>query len=68
MDDNVLSLLIPFLKEIVEKHIDVRNVLTERIKESVLYRQLDEGRALPSVEEMMAADSRALGSQQPAAS
>ena len=63
MDDNVLSLLIPFLKEIVEKHVDVRNVLTERIKESVLYMQLEEGLALPCVEEMMAADSRSPGSQ-----
>ena len=42
MDDTVLSLLIPFLKEIVINQLDVRTVLTEHIKETFLYGFLDE--------------------------
>jgi len=54
MDDRVLSLLIPFLKEIVIEQTDVRNVLTDEIKHSVIYKSLDEGKNIPSVESMLA--------------
>ena len=57
MDDNVLSLLIPFLKGIVQHKIDVRSILTKHIKETILYRRLDEGKALPTVPEMLAASN-----------
>jgi hypothetical protein len=53
MDDRVLSILIPFLKEIVIEQIDVRTVLTEEIKGEVLYRNLDEGKSLPSIEQLL---------------
>ena len=50
MDDNVLNLLIPFLKEIVIEKADVRTLLTERLKEQVIYKSLDEGKSIPSIE------------------
>ena len=49
MDDTVLSLLIPFLKEIVTNQLDVRDVLTEHIKETFLYGFLDEQKTIPNV-------------------
>lgn len=49
MDDIVLSLLIPFLKEIVINQLDVRDVLTEHIKETFLYGFLEEQKAIPNV-------------------
>ena len=54
MDDRVLSLLLPFLKEIVIEQIDVRNVLTDEIKHFVIYKNLDEGKNIPSIESMLA--------------
>ena len=50
MDDRVLGILSPFLKEIVIEQIDVRTVLTEDIKVEVLYRNLEEFRNIPSLE------------------
>ena len=53
MDDNILELLIPFLKEIVtEKIPDVRKILTREIKEKIIYRCLEEGKVLPSILEI----------------
>jgi hypothetical protein len=50
MDDTVLELLLPFLKEIVTiRTPDVRNILTKDIKESLLYRCLEEGKLIPSI-------------------
>jgi AAA15 family ATPase/GTPase len=50
MDDNILELLLPFLKEIVTDNvIDVRRILTKDIKERVIYRHLEEGKILPSI-------------------
>ena len=37
MEDNVLCLLIPFLIEIVVSKVDVRLILTEEIKETIIY-------------------------------
>ena len=54
MDDNILELLLPFLKEIVtEKVEDVRKILTKEVKEKVIYRCLEEGKLLPSIQEML---------------
>ena len=50
MDDNVLNLLIPFLKEIVIEKADVRTLLTETLKDQVIYKCLDEGKSIPSIE------------------
>ena len=52
MDDTVLNLLVPFLKEIVIEKVDVRELLTEKIKQEILYRNLDEAKNIPSIEEM----------------
>ena len=53
MDDIVLTLLIPFLIDIVESKIDVRELLTDKIKEEIIYKKLDEGKALPKVKDML---------------
>ena len=53
MDDRVLNLLMPFLKEIVIEQVDVRTVLTEEIKQNVLYPNLDEGINIPSIEDLL---------------
>ena len=54
MDDNILDLLLPFLKEIViEKVPDVRKLLNKNIKEKVIYRCLDEGKWIPSINELL---------------
>lgn len=54
MDDTVLELLTPFLKEIVTsgRVTDVREVLTNDIKEKIIYRHLEEGKDLPKLEEL----------------
>ena len=40
----------PFLKEIVDKGVpDVRKILTKEIKENLIYRALEEGREIPTV-------------------
>ena len=50
MDDTVLELLVPFLKEIVtNKHQDVRTLLTDEHKDRVLYKCLQEGKLIPSI-------------------
>jgi TFIIF-interacting CTD phosphatase-like protein len=50
MDDTILDLLLPFLKEIVDENVsDVRKLLTREIKEKVIYRCLEEGKYLPSI-------------------
>lgn len=56
MDCNVLSLLIPFLKDIVINRYDVRVLLTENIKETFLYRMLDEQKRIPSCKILVAED------------
>mmetsp|Transcript_30607 Transcript_30607/g.22690 ORF Transcript_30607/g.22690 Transcript_30607/m.22690 type:complete len:149 (-) Transcript_30607:56-502(-) len=54
MEDTVLELLLPFLKEIVEEKVpDVRKLLTEDIKEKMIYKYLEEGKLLPSISEML---------------
>lgn len=53
MDDIVLQLLVPFLVDIVKSRVDVRHILTDSIKEELIYKRLDEGKALPSVKEML---------------
>ena len=55
MDDNILELLTPFLKEIVTsgKVPDVRSVLTKEIKENVIYRCLEEGKEIPKMEALI---------------
>lgn len=54
MDCKVLGLLIPFLKDIVISGLDVRCLLTEHIKETFLYRMLDEVKRLPSCQILLA--------------
>ena len=49
----MLTLLIPFLIEIVVNKVDVRHLLTDEIKQAVLYKSLDEGRLIPPVEELL---------------
>jgi hypothetical protein len=53
MDDNVLCLLIPFLIEIVVSKVDVQILLTDSIKENIIYQCLDEGKILPCIEEII---------------
>lgn len=55
MDDNVLELLTPFLKRIVQSNLvhDVRKLLTNDIKDQVIYPCLKEGREIPSIEELL---------------
>jgi len=43
MEDKVLTLLNPLLKEIVERKVDVRSVLSQEKKEEVIYKCLEEG-------------------------
>ena len=52
MDDIVLQLLIPFLIDIVKNKVDVRNILTDQIKEKLIYKRLDEGKPLPTIKEI----------------
>jgi len=50
LDDRVLLLLLPFLRELAEKKVkDVRTVLTHKNKIEVIYKCLEEGVSLPSV-------------------
>ena len=49
MDDIVLGLLVPFLKDIVIEQADVTHILTEEYKENILYRYLEEGKELPKL-------------------
>ena len=53
MDDIVLQLLIPFLIDIVKNKVDVRLLLTDKIKEEVIYKKLDEGKSLPQVKDIL---------------
>jgi hypothetical protein len=55
MDDNVLELLTPFLKEIVisGRVPDVRELLNKNMKEKVLYKCLEEGKEIPKIEELL---------------
>lgn len=52
MDDIVLQLLVPFLIDIVKSKVDVRHILTDPIKEQLIYKRLDEGKPLPTVREI----------------
>ena len=53
MEDTVLEMLLPFLKEIVTERVkDVRKLLTKDIKEKIIYRCLEEGKILPSIPEI----------------
>ena len=52
MDDIVLQLLVPFLIDIVKSRVDVRHILTDHVKEELIYKRLDEGKKLPSVKEI----------------
>lgn len=54
MDDNILGLLIPFLKQIVENRVDVRLVLTEFLKEKYIYKHLEEQKPIPNVNYLLA--------------
>lgn len=48
MDDNVMELLTPFLREIVTNRVeDVRKLLTKSNKEDIIYRCLEEGKDIP---------------------
>jgi hypothetical protein len=51
MDDTVLELLTPFLKDIVTSGAvpDVRKLLTKEFKEGTLYRCLQEGKQIPRI-------------------
>lgn len=50
MDDQVMDLLTPFLREIVTMGVkDVRKLLSKGNKENVIYRCLEEGKDIPSV-------------------
>lgn len=54
MEDNILELLLPFLKEIVSSKIpDVRKLLTKENKENIIYRTLEEGKLIPSISEIL---------------
>jgi hypothetical protein len=56
MDDTVLELLTPFLISITKSSDlvpDVRTLLTDKIKEEIIYRCLEEGKELPSIEDML---------------
>jgi len=50
MDDTVLPKLVPFLREIVVKEVpDVRKLLTQEYKDSVLYKCLEENQEIPAL-------------------
>eukprot|EP00347_Sterkiella_histriomuscorum_P016243 403353940 len=54
MDDTVMELLIPFLKDIVMSRVpDVRKILTKSNKENILYRYLEENKEIPPVQELL---------------
>jgi len=54
MEDQVLELLIPFMKDIVKSRVaDVRRLWTKETKERVLYKCLEEGREIPGVSELI---------------
>ena len=54
MEDIVMELLLPFLKDIVLSRVpDVRKLLTKSIKEEIIYRCLEEGKNIPSVDELL---------------
>ena len=54
MDDTVMELLIPFLKDIVQSRApDVRRILTPHNKDNIIYRCLEESKELPSVAELL---------------
>ncbi len=54
MDDTALLRLCPFLKDIVTSGIDVREILTNSIKKNIIYKALEEGQKIPTVEEIIA--------------
>jgi TFIIF-interacting CTD phosphatase-like protein len=54
MDDTVLEILLPFLISLVTERVaDIRKVLTKDIKEKTLYRCLEEGKAIPTITELL---------------
>ena len=54
MEDIVMELLLPFLKDIVLSRVpDVRKLLSKSIKEDIIYRCLEEGKNIPSVDELL---------------
>lgn len=54
MDDTVLEMLLPFLINLVTERVpDIRKVLTKDIKEKIVYRCLEEGKAIPSITELL---------------
>ena len=53
MEDNELPLLIPFLIEIVVSQSDVRDLLNDKIKREVIYKCLDQGQLIPSVDDIL---------------
>ena len=58
MEDNVMELLMPFLKDIVSSQVpDIRKIFTKSIKEDIIYRCLEEGKSIPSVSELLAKPS-----------
>ena len=48
-NDKELTLLIPFLKSIVEQQVDVRSILTDNFKNKVLYKRLYERKEVPEI-------------------
>ena len=48
-NDKELSLLIPFLKSIVERQVDVKSILTDSFTNKILYKRLYEGRKVPEI-------------------
>jgi TFIIF-interacting CTD phosphatase-like protein len=54
MEDIVMELLMPFLKDLVINRVDdVRKVLSKTLKEDIIYRCLEEGKGIPSVDELL---------------
>ena len=54
MHDQVLPNLEKFLGEIVEKQVpDVRELLTQEIKENIVYTCLERNKPIPPVEELL---------------
>ena len=56
MDDTMLLRLIPFLKDISLSRVNVQSVLEENLKVDLIYPALDEGRDLPSVDDLLSLD------------
>ena len=54
MADRVLPRLQPFLVQIVEHEVpDVRNLLTEQIKENIIYDCLERNKPIPHIRELL---------------